>query len=597
MKKSLYAFVLACVLMVGFSFTYPKWQQTGTEALITWDVFGYYLYLPAAFIHKDMANLEFKDDLMKNYRPASDFHHAFKGPKGKYVMKYPIGMSILYAPYFFIGCLLAWIMGCPIDGFSYPFQLSMCFGGMFFGMIGLWYSRKSLLKYFDDWPVALTLFLLVAATNYLENTSFANAMSHNYLFTLYAILIYHTICWYEKPNWKSSLIAGACIGLLTIARPTDIISVLIPIVWGALSMKERIQLWLEHKAKIVVTSILIICIGCIQLVYWKIYSGHFLFYSYQDQGFDFLTPHFFNVLFSFRKGLFIYTPIMSFAAVGMLILFVKYRKIFWGILIFLSINLYIVSSWHLWWYGGSYGMRGLVQSYAVMIFPFAAFMSFILKTRLFKYLIFASSIFFIWLNLMLTWQAHHHSILHPSDMTRAYYFRIFGKTQIEPHDRFLLDTEEDYHGDRKNIKTILFEDFENYKDTLGTKKLKAYSGETALFVDQNLQWSTKCFVDIQNKDINAKWVRVTAKVYPDKREWDIWKMTQMIARFEKDGKWVKNKFIRVHRLLEDQKWQDVQLDFTIPSGTYDRFLVEFWNANSEQTLYVDDVKVEVYDED
>jgi len=586
--------------MVGFSFTYPKWEQTGTEALITWDVFGYYLYLPAAFIHQDMAKLEFKDELMKKYRPASDFHHAFEGPTGKYVMKYPIGMSILYAPSFFIGCLLAKISGYPVDGFSKPFQIALSFGSMFVGMIGLWFSRKSLLKYFDDWSTGISLFLLVAATNYLENTAFAGAMAHNYLFTLYAILIYHTISWYEKPNWSSSLIAGTCIGLLTIARPTEIISVLIPIFWGIKNwslMKERFQLWLQHKNKIIATAIIVFLIGCIQIMYWKIYTGQFLFYSYQDQGFEFLSPHIFNVLFSFRKGLFVYTPIMLFAAFGMLILFKKYRSLFWGILVFLSINLYIVSSWHFWWYGGSYGNRGLVQSYAIMLFPFAAFIGVVLKSKILRSITFILSGFFIWLNLMLTWQAHHNSILHPSDMTRAYYFRIFGKTQIEPHDRFLLDTQEDYHGKRKNVRTILFENFENYNDTIGIKNTIAFSGSKSAYINEKRQWSSKCFVDIQNKDIKEKWVRVSAKVYPDSKEWDIWKMTQMITRFEKDGQWVKNRFIRVHRLLTDKTWHEVQIDFTVPSGTYDRFLVEFWNASSNKELLIDDVRVEVYDED
>jgi len=46
------------------------------------------------------------------------------------------------------------------------------------------------LEYFGEKTVAVTLLALVAGTNYLNQAAIDNAMTHNYLFTLYALIFY-----------------------------------------------------------------------------------------------------------------------------------------------------------------------------------------------------------------------------------------------------------------------------------------------------------------------------------------------------------------------------------------------------------------------
>ena len=92
---SLAAILILFYVIVRVAHLYPKWEKPGTEATISWDVFGYYLYLPASIIYDDLKGLEFKDEIFDKYRPAGDFHHAVEQPEGGYVMKYPIGMAIV----------------------------------------------------------------------------------------------------------------------------------------------------------------------------------------------------------------------------------------------------------------------------------------------------------------------------------------------------------------------------------------------------------------------------------------------------------------------------------------------------------------------
>jgi len=50
---------------------YPKWRMQKTEATIGWDVTGYYSYLPAIFIYKDLKQLSFYSKIAEKYNPNS----------------------------------------------------------------------------------------------------------------------------------------------------------------------------------------------------------------------------------------------------------------------------------------------------------------------------------------------------------------------------------------------------------------------------------------------------------------------------------------------------------------------------------------------
>ena len=46
-------FIAILWFFLGFSY-YPKWEKPWSEATISWDVSGYYHYLLAIFIYKDI---------------------------------------------------------------------------------------------------------------------------------------------------------------------------------------------------------------------------------------------------------------------------------------------------------------------------------------------------------------------------------------------------------------------------------------------------------------------------------------------------------------------------------------------------------------
>ena len=94
-------------------------------------------------------------------------------------------------------------------------------------------------------------------------------------------------------------------------------------------------------------------------------------------------------------------------------------------------------------YGGAFGMRALVQTYAFLVFPFAFFINWLVnvfKKILYKSIVIicfsAISSFFCYLNLYQTYQMKN-SLLHWDSMTKEAYWYTFLTTDV---DRAYLET-------------------------------------------------------------------------------------------------------------------------------------------------------------
>ncbi|HOY14269.1 MAG TPA: hypothetical protein PLY70_14065, partial [Saprospiraceae bacterium] len=108
-KKIVYLLSLF-IFLVSF-FYYPKFQKTGSEATISWDVSGYYWYLPAIFIYKDVKIMSFSDTIMAKYSPSSSAYQFFKHRSGHNIMKYTCGQAAQYLPFFLLAHVSAPLLG------------------------------------------------------------------------------------------------------------------------------------------------------------------------------------------------------------------------------------------------------------------------------------------------------------------------------------------------------------------------------------------------------------------------------------------------------------------------------------------------------
>lgn len=127
---------------------------------------------------------------MDKYYPSPTFDQAFDNWNGNKILKYSSGMAVQYFPFFITADVLAKPLGFEADGFSKPYQFAIQFGSLLMCFIGLWFYRKVLLQFFTDKVTSVILLALCFSTNYLNFSSIDGAMTHNWLFSWYSILLY-----------------------------------------------------------------------------------------------------------------------------------------------------------------------------------------------------------------------------------------------------------------------------------------------------------------------------------------------------------------------------------------------------------------------
>jgi len=168
---------------------------------------------------------------------------------------------------------------------------------------------------------------------------------------------------------------------------------------------------------------LFILIVSIQLVIYKISCGSFIVYSYEKQGFHFLDPQVFNFLFSYRKGMFVYTPLLFISLAGFGYLFRNSRYRFFTLLGFLALLIYVFSSWFMWFYGGSFSQRVMIEFYAFFAILLATALQDITNSRI-KTLYISLVVLLILVCLVQTYQYRRMQI-HWSDMNKEKYWEVF----------------------------------------------------------------------------------------------------------------------------------------------------------------------------
>ncbi|MEN8202388.1 MAG: hypothetical protein ABFS28_07320 [Bacteroidota bacterium] len=417
--------------------SYHNWTRSkpGERGVIKWDVISYYGYLPATFIYGDV-KLGFIAD--KDFANNGKFMY-YRLENGNRLIQTSMGLSILYSPFFFTAHALAPLFGQASDGYSSIYQLFLALSSLFYVIIGLFFLKRILLRYFSKGATAISLLLVGLGTNLFFYTVHEGPMSHAYNFALITIFFYLIIRWYERPALKTAIWLGLTYGMIVLVRPSNIIAGVLFLFWGVsgwTSCRERIRFLTAHVSSILVMVFFFILPWIPQFIYWKAITGSFIYNSYGPSGSSFFldSPHIREILFSYRKGWFVYTPVMLLATMGLAFLKGKLKQGSPGILIYLVLQVYLLSSWWSWWNGGSFGLRSFVDIYGVMALPLAALIEHLLKRgRTVALLAGALLTFLIYVNQYQTFQ-YTRGVIHYTGMTKEAYWLNFLK--LKPSGAF-----------------------------------------------------------------------------------------------------------------------------------------------------------------
>lgn len=395
-----------------------------------WDVANYYSYLPAKFCNNN--SFDFKNG-KGDFLPVNQ--NGQKMPKVTY------GMSLLYSPFFALGYKVAInSKEEPLDGFSEAFANCIHWGSIIYVILGLIFLRKFLLKFHSELVVTITLAVCFFGTLLFYYTYANGEMTHGYLFFLISSFLLLTYNWYLKATWFKSALIGLLIGLISLIRPTEVLVGLIFIFWNVKGKgdikRQMVNLW-SSKWHLVLTAVVAFTVWIPQFLFWKSMTGSYLYFSYGDERFFWGDPQILNILFSYRKGWITYTPLIVLAFVGFFFMRGSSSGLRWPVLALLVINVYVLSCWWDWFFGGCFGARGFCHHIAFLSLPIAAIIEFFANKENFKPVLrFSQTLFFafiflgICLNMGQTSQ-YIKGYIHFNSMSKETYWHVFGKYYLD----------------------------------------------------------------------------------------------------------------------------------------------------------------------
>ncbi|MEN8928646.1 MAG: hypothetical protein ABF242_06785 [Flavobacteriales bacterium] len=390
----------------------------GYSRIIASDGVGYYYYLPNTLLSKTIGN----------QTPDKRF---FNEVNEKGVNKYYVGTAVAMSPFFMLGHMIAISNGDELTGFSAAYHKSISLAGLFYLLGGLLFFRAFLRQYqLKEWVISATLLLLFFGTNLLAYAVLMPSMSHIYSFFFVSGFLFFAKR-FSSTNKSSDLYLGmAFLAMIILIRPLNgIIIFALPFLAGSWVALKELFLAIFKPKRIVISLVILFSILFVQAYFWYLQCGKWIVWSYGNEGFYFLKPYLWEVLFSFRKGAFIYTPFLVATVIGLVALVRKNKFKGWSLFLFFALLVYLVSSWWNWYYGPSFGQRPFVEFYGLSGLLIAFAFCFIQK-RTAKIALISFSFLCVFLNLIQTYQ-YHKGIISSWDMTAKKYGYTFLKTGDE----------------------------------------------------------------------------------------------------------------------------------------------------------------------
>lgn len=601
MKKqqslSYYVVWLCGIIIIGHSLIYHLGSETVN--VISWDVYGYYVYLPAVFNFGDPVYYHFLEDHFAQYSISSNLYQVAEVEDGRMAPIYTIGLAIIWFPAYIIANLIASFSPDYIaDGLSAPYQWAVIITNWLFTALGLYFLRKVLLSITRDKIVALVIIFISLGTNYYHYAVFENGMSHSYLFSLYAMLLLYTIQWHKQPSYRSTFIIGVAIALLCLARPSEVVSFLIPLLFGVHSLEtlhQKIATVKKHWRMVGLLAITGIALIFIQVLYWKITIGTWYHNGYAEHHFDFLQPHLWEGIFSYRKGWLLYTPMMTLAVLGLMPLFISEKKWRFSILSYFILNIYFVLSWHIWWYASCFGMRALIQSYAVLTVPMAILLDRASQARKIFATVIGIACFFIVLNHFQDWQ-YRNRILAMDEMTKSFYWNAWGKTKFDGDAYNLIDNDERLHSRiSEESQTLVI--YQAGIDTTFFSQEKFYNEKQAFVLSPEKEYGPTISYTISPDVIDTmkdKWLTIRGELLNTGNKYDEYRAAKLVFSMDRNGRSLKWRGVRFQRYRPINEWNTIQYHVQLPDDIQagDQLKAFLWNK-SPDTIYTHQLELDI----
>jgi len=403
-----------------------NWGKQNWHGIIESDAKGYYSYLPAIFIYHDL-NFGFFDSIEKGKYFDKNYYYDYRvGSNGNIINKYYCGTAFAEMPFFMIAHAIAGTLNFDADGYSKPYAVMVNVAALFYLLAGLFFLNRTLnLFNINKLNKSITLVAAVFATNLFYYAVVEPGMSHIYSFAFITMFLHYAFRYFKTLQLKYLILVSLTLGIIVLIRPVNgLIVFALPFAalrWDA--FKAGLVNLLKHKGSFVKATVLFLVVISTQLIIYKISTGKFWVYAYGEEGFNFLSPHIFDILFSYRKGLFVYTPLLFIALSGGYFLYRLSAFAFYSWFGYMLLITYVLSSWWMWYYGGSFSGRVYVEYIPLFMILLSLVLQGI-QAKIMKYSFYLLVFLLLVVCQIQTYQYRYNQI-HWSEMTKAKYWDVF----------------------------------------------------------------------------------------------------------------------------------------------------------------------------
>lgn len=564
---------------------------------------GYYAYLPAVFIY---GTTDFSDvyAFEQSRRNLDYMAHYFHQEGDRLINKYYMGTALLLLPFFLLAWLYSAIIGLPLDGYNFLFQYSVSFAAALYAASGLIAGSKLLESFgIDKKSSTLTMILLLLATNLFHYTFIASSHSHVYSFAAISWFLLNARRFFtlgKKSNFRLMMLL---LGLAILIRPVNALVILaLPFLAGSWNTFVQKMRSLFNQPRLLASAVMscLFIVG-LQIFYNFLQSGRLIIYAYREEGFNWLNPAFASLLFSYRKGLFVYTPVLLLIFPGMILLYRKSTYWFYTSAGFLLILIYVFSSWWNWFYGSGFGMRVMVDYYSLLAVPLGMIIMWgHTKLKGYKWVI-LFLMPFVSLNLFQTYQ-YYHGIIHTDAMNKEKYWYVFLKTDASYRKVLGGFPEPVYNRVEPAPMMSFFTDMESLSALWTSNGIQmsddAYSGQYLAELSQSNIYSPTLV--LQNSRIRETYKELYVKANLMFRELEPDGASEALLVYATTDTAKTMLFYKTFRLkqLPDQRiheWRSADFGFKVPAWTQNLDQVKIYVWNRQKGLFqMDDFEIEIY---
>lgn len=425
-KKYISLFISLFIIVLTQRFLNER--QNGLINSVSSDGLGYYCYLPAAVIYQDFS-YDFYDKKENNINPF--YKPGFNEYKNQFYNKYYCGTAICLLPFFLLGIIISAIAGTDINGYTDTFLMLVSIASIIYYLLSVFMLSK-IAKFFgiSEKISFITSLLFLFGTNYFHYLVQEPSMSHAYSFFAVTLFLYTYIKLLENVTNKKLIYLALALGLVALIRPVNVVVVLFTPFFSE-SLKDYAlflkNIFTNHLKGLIGFISVVVATICIQFIFYYLQTGYFYIVSYNGEAFNFNNPEFFNVLLSYKKGLFLYVPLLLATIIFVLITKKNWHKKIIFLITFM-VFLYITSSWWCWYYGAGLSIRPFVD--ILPLFIIITMFVYNQQSSILKKIVMTLSVPFLFMSQLMAYQ-YSNLILDIGEMNKEKYWDIFLETNLE----------------------------------------------------------------------------------------------------------------------------------------------------------------------